>query len=393
MLSIYETSPAATNLEGDGAVVYSGPASGASQVESASTRGNAQKVAAPRGRRVSQSKVMLCLNQLAVMTQNGVEIADALRNVSANCADERLGKSLSQIHDAVSSGTSLSVAVDRFGVYFPITLAPMLSAAEATGEVPRTLSEACIRLRGEMQMRGAVIGALIYPVILISASFIVMTALVMGVLPQFSKVFASLGRPVPASTQLLLSFGEFCRSYWMIIAPVAVALLVAIILMRHHPILTRPFRRLFMYGPIIRGAYRPLIAGQNFRTLAAMLRGGVPVLQAVQMTRRTTKDPYWQALHLSVEENLIDGRMAATAFDDVDFLPSEAAQMVHTAERTGRLGEVLEQIGEFYEEEATRRIKRLIVALEPCVILSMGVVVAGVVMSVMLPLLEVSSIR
>lgn len=342
-------------------------------------------------RPVSSSKVLLTANQLAVMTQNGIEIAEALDSVATSCLDPRLKASMQRISEAVSGGSSLSAAVASYGVFFPPTLAPMLSAAEATGEVPQTLNKICARMRGEMQMRGTIVGAMIYPFILIGASLVVMSALIIGVLPQFSKVFVSIGKPIPPSTAALLSFGSFCRESWPLILIGLLGGGITLFMLRRSPIILRPIAKFLMYGPMIRGAYRPLQAGRNFRTLAAIIGGGVPLLQAVQLTRRTTRDLYWMDLLDSVEQDLIDGRRVNESFREADFLPPEAAQMVITAEKTGRVAEVLEDIGQFYEEEAARRIKRLITAFEPVIILCMGVVVAGIVMSVMLPLLDVST--
>ncbi len=341
---------------------------------------------------VSSTRVLLVLNQMAVMSQNGIEIVEALESVSENCPDPRLADSLDAIHTAVSSGQPFSSAVMTHGEYFPPTLAPMLAAAEATGKVPETLKRVCDRMRGEMAMRGQIVGALIYPIILLAAATTVMSALIVGVLPQFSKVFASMGKPVPVSTQYLLTLGEISRAYWMFLLPGCIAIVIGLVMLRRHSIVHRPWCQFLMYAPLIRDAYRPLAAGRNFRTLAAMVSGGVPLLQAVRLTRNTTHDVYWHRLWGQVEEMLIDGERASEAFFDVEFIPPEAAQMVATAERTGRVGEVLEDIGTFYEEDASRRIKRLVVALEPVIILVMGVIVAGVVMSVMLPLLDVSTI-
>ena len=342
---------------------------------------------------VSRSKVLLVLNQLAVMSQNGVEIAEALGNVTRHCNDKRLQQSLDLIYQSVSSGSTFSQAVASYGTYFPPTLAPMLSAAEATGEVPKTLGKACDRLRGELEMRGTILGAMIYPIILIAASVVVLTALVVGVLPQFSKVFVSMGREVPATTRVLMDFGNICRAYWMWIVPGIIGLLTVSFSYRNHRVIQKPIGKLLMYGPLIRNAYRPLVAGRNFRTIAAMVRGGVPLLQAVRLARRATADEYWQGLLDRVEANLIDGLPASSAMVNVDFLPPEAPQMMATGERTGRVGEVLEDIGAFYEAEGGRGIKRLVVAFEPVIILLMGVVVAAIVMSLMLPLLDVSTIQ
>ncbi len=342
---------------------------------------------------VSQSSVLLALNQLSVMSQNGVEIAEALENVAAHCRDSRLQWSLYKIHQCVSSGSTFSGAIGMYGEHFPNTLAPMIAAAEATGDVPQTLGNACQRLRGELEMRGAILSALIYPIILISASCVVMTALVLGVLPQFSKVFISMGRPIPPTTQFLLSFGDLSRQYWMLIVPVMIGMVAALLMLRNHRAIRLPIGRFLMFGPLIRDAYRPLIAGRNLRTTAAMVLGGVPLLQAIRLTRSTTSDVYWRSLLDRVESNLIDGLTASAAMADADFLPPEAAQMMATGERTGRVGEVLEDVGAFYEQEGARKIKRLVVAFEPLIILCMGVVVAFIVLSVMLPLLDISTIR
>lgn len=341
---------------------------------------------------VSSSRVLLTLNQLSVMSQNGIEIAEALESVAKNCTDPRLSESLHRIHGAVNEGQRLSAAVAIHGAYFPTTLAPMLAAAEATGEVPETLRTCCRRLREQLTMRGTIVGAMIYPVILVGASSIVMAALVLGVLPQFSKVFVSLGKPVPSYTQFLLSFGDLCRAYWPGMMIAIAALVVGAIWARRHPVVQLPIARFLMYGPLIRGAYRPLKAGRSLRMIAAMVQGGIPLLEAVRLTSKSNRDLYWQKLLNQIESNLIDGLPASSAMVGVDFIPTETVQLMETAERTGRIAEVLEDVGTFYEEEAQRRIKRLVTAMEPAIIVVMGVLVAGIVMSVMLPLLDVSTI-
>lgn len=343
-------------------------------------------------RRVSRGTVLLTLNQLAVMSQNGIEIAEALETIAHSCPNKRLAASLQRIHQAVNNGQSFSAAMAAYGAEFPATLAPMLAAAEATGDVPRTLGRICSRLRGELQLRGTVLGAMIYPVILVLASSVVMAALVLGVLPQFSRVFLSLGKPVPGSTQLLLDIGVFCQSHWLPLLVLVLGSLTALFAFRRHPWIQRPFNKFLMYGPLIRGAYRPLQTGRTFRTLASMIDGGVPLLQAVQLTRHTTSDLYWRHLLDRIEQELVDGATASGAMAGVDFIPLETPQMMSTAERTGRLAEVLENVGQFYEEDAGRNIKRLVVTLEPAIILVMGVMVAGVVMSLLLPLLDVTSV-
>ena len=341
---------------------------------------------------VPVGRVLLSLNQLAVMSQNGVEIADALLAVSRTCPDTRLQESLLRIHDAVSNGSSLSASVGLHGTYFPNTLAPMLAAAEATGDVPLALQKVCDRMREQMDLRGAIMGTMIYPFILIFASMVVLAALILGVLPQFKNVFESMGKEVPAYTQVLLDIGVFSRSHWPIITLVVLAIPIVLLLARRHPFVHRITASVLMHGPLISGAYRILSTGRTFRTIAAMVKGGIPMLDAVRLTRSTTTNAYWHDLLDQVEQNLIDGLPASAALASAEFLPPEASQMMHTGERTGRVAEVLEDVGTFYEQEGARKIKRLVTMLEPVIILCLGVLVAGIVLSVVLPMLDISTI-
>ena len=202
-----------------------------------------------------------------------------------------------------------------------------------------------------------------------------------------------MGHPVPPSTQFLLDVGAFGREYWIYLSLCFVVPPTLLLVFQRRPMVRAPLGKLMLYAPVLRDAYRPLAAGRHFRTIAAMVRGGVPLLQAIRLTRNTAVDPSWRQLLAKVESNLIDGTSASGALMTVDFLPSEAAQMMAAGERTGRVPEVLEDIGRFYEQESRRRIKRLVIAVEPMIILVMGMIVAGVVVSVVLPLLEVATIQ
>lgn len=341
----------------------------------------------------SRSAVLLTLNQLAIMTQNGVEIAEAIEMVSEQCSQERLAAALRGIHRSVASGNTLAGAISANNEFFPPSLPAILMSAEATGDIPAAISRVVQQMRSQLQMRATLIGALIYPVILVSASLTVLAALILGVLPQFQTVFDSLGRPIPTSTAYLLGAGDLCRDHFAILLAVLSSAMVGAWYFRHHPALVGPFYRILLHCPVIRSAYRPLATGRTFRMLASMILGGVPLLDSVRLTRSATLDPNWSGLLKDVEDALIEGRSPSEVLARASWLPPEAAQMMATGQRTGRIGEVLEDMGEFYEEEASRLIKRIIVAVEPAIILLMGFMVAGIVLSVLLPMLDVTSIR
>ncbi len=345
-----------------------------------------------RGKRIPTGRLLMVLNQLAVMTQNGIDLSEAVATAAKHARNPDLAERLDSIHQTVNSGGSFSAALQAQSDVLPPTLPAMIAAAESAGQVPQALGRICLLLRNELQLRGAITGALIYPIILVLVSFAVMLALLFGVLPQFGEVFGNLGRPMPASTEMLLAVGKWCRENMLGCGLAATGSAAILFAVRNHP-QVRVWRDwMLIYCPLIRHAYRPLACGRMFRLLGTMLAGGLPLLEAIRLTQRSLANGYLVGLLERVEQDVLAGETASRAFVEVDYLPAEAAQMVITAERTGRLAEVLTDCGQFYEEHGERVLRKLVHSLEPIIILVMGVLVAGVVLSIMLPLLDISSV-
>lgn len=345
-----------------------------------------------RARRIPTGRLLMVLNQLAVMTQNGIDLSEAVATAAKHARNPDLAARLNVIHQTVNSGGSFSAALQAQSAVLPPTLPAMIAAAESAGQVPQALGRICLLMRNELQLRGAVTGALIYPVILILVSFAVMLALLFGVLPQFGEVFGNLGRPMPASTEMLLATGKWCRENMLGCGLATVALAALAYALRNHPQVRRSRDWVLIYCPLVRNAYRPLACGRMFRLLGTMLGGGLPLLEAIRLTQRSLSNGYFVSLLEQVEQDVLAGEQASRALVEADYLPAEAAQMVMTAERTGRLAEVLTDCGQFYEEHGERILRKLVHSLEPVIILVMGVLVAGVVLSIMLPLLDISSV-
>ena len=217
---------------------------------------DSQEVPALRGR-VPATKVLMVLNQMAVMSQNGIDLAEAVETAAMHVQHAVLADQLARIHDAITSGQSFSNAVMLHGDCFPPTFSPMLAAAEATGNVPDALERMATMIRSDLKLRSSVVGALIYPIILVSASVAVMLALVFGILPRFAEVFVQLGRPSPPLTQFLLDIGTLCRDNILVCAGGAIGLLVLVAFGSRIPMFGRIRDHVLLHGPILRNAYRP----------------------------------------------------------------------------------------------------------------------------------------
>lgn len=248
-------------------------------------------------------------------------------------------------------------------------------------------------LRYQIRLGNTIRGIMTYPIILFSVALMVSCAMILFVLPQFATVFEDLERPVPPSTRILLDLSVFVRSYFMYIIPLAaLAVLGAIRGFRSDGfrlVFDRVVMRIRGLGPAIQS----LSAGRMFTLMGTMLQSGIPLLDAIGLCRTASGNRLLRNLFGTLEEDVLNGRGIAAGITAAECVPPGAGQMIATAERTGRLADVIQTVGEFYEEEGERQIKQAVRFLEPAIILSMGVFVSFIVMSVMLPLLDVTDVN
>ena len=341
--------------------------------------------------RIRKTDLLMATCQLAVMTKAKIDLAEALRNVSEHCPHAGLKKTLTTVYDDVVGGRSLSTALAKQSSVFGDSYVSSIAAAEASGTIAESLNRLTELLRNEIRLRGAVTGALMYPAALVGVAGLVIVALFMFVLPQFAEVFNDLGAPPPPATQLLLGISGALRGNLLIVAGALVGIGLAVRTMLAMPKTVEWWHAFQLNNPVLRKASRPLLIGQAFRRLATMLQTGVPLLDALKLSKKSVRNVLYQKLFVQMADEVEAGRGLSTTLSLAPFLPPGAAQMVRTAESSGKLGEVLETVGNFYEEEGERELKQVVKLLEPVIVVAMGAVVACVVAAVILPLLDVSS--
>jgi type II secretory pathway component PulF len=341
--------------------------------------------------RIRKGDVLMATCQLAVMTKARIDLAEALRNVSEHCPHAGLKKVLTAVYDDVVSGRSLSVALGKQSQVFGESYVSSIAAAEASGTIAESLHRLTELLRNEIRLRGSITGALTYPAALIGVAGLVIIALFTVVLPQFADVFNDLGAPPPASTQLLLSISAAVRGNVLVLTGALACIGLAARAVFRLPQTVEWWHRFQLNNAICRRASRPLLTGQTFRRLATMLQTGVPLLDALKLTKNSVRNVLFRRLFVQMADEVEAGRGLSTTLSLAPFLPPGAAQMVRTAESSGKLGEVLETVGNFYEEEGERELRQVVKLLEPVIVVVMGGIVACVVAAVILPLLDVSS--
>ncbi len=340
---------------------------------------------------VSKSDLLVVTTQLSIMCQSGVDLAAALGNVAKECRHAGLQRTLSAVSADVNSGVSPSIALGRHASTFGEAYVASIAAAEASGTLTAVLQRLCDSLKNEIRMRNAILSIIAYPVVLTAVAGIVISALVFFVLPQFSKVFQNMSRPAPPFTQLLLDSASLLRGQVHWVAAVVGVAAFGLFQFSRTEACRRYFDRLVLHAPLLRSATRSLLTGRTFRLLGTLLESGVPLLNALRLCRSAVKNRLFLEMFDNLDRDVTNGRGLSGEIARSEFVPPGAAQMVQTAERTGRLASVLQLIGQHYEEEGEQFIKSAMKVVEPAVIVLMGLVVGGIVMSVMLPLLDVTT--
>jgi type IV pilus assembly protein PilC len=342
-------------------------------------------------KRVGKSDLLMLTSQLSIMTQAGVDLAEALEGVGENCIHPTLKAVLAEIHNDVSSGAGISESLRKHVDVFGEAYVASIAAGEASGTLTDVLDRLVELLGHELKLQSSIKSVLAYPIVLSVVAFNVIGALVFFVLPQFGSVFEDMGKTPPIHTQILLDVSAFLRAHFL---KVGVTFSVFVLLLYKFWLADRAGKYwdgFVLNFRLARGATRSLYTGRTFRLLGTMLESGIPLLDGIRLCRASVKNRLYRELFDQLEDSVLNGRGIGTVLTATPFVPPGASQMVGTAERTGRIGPVMVTIGEFYENEGEQKVRDLTKLLEPLIIVVMGVVVSVVVLAVMLPLLDVST--
>jgi type II secretory pathway component PulF len=352
---------------------------------------NASPFASAKLSRVKTSDLIVALSQLSIMCQSGDDLAEALNTVANQCHVPRLQRVLLETYQDVSQGLKFSAALAKHPNVFNESMVAALAAGEQAGRIVDVLERTTRMMRKDQNLRSSMMGMLMYPAVLCAITSVVICSMLFFVLPQFATIFRDMDRAVPPLTNILLSLGSGLRENWIAIALVAGTVVVSGFSARKHPRVQRVLDHALLNALIIKSSIRALITGRVFRLLGTMLENGVPLLDSIRLCRKATRNSLFQDMFEKVEHEILQGEGMSQTLVDATFLPAGAAHMISTGERTGKLPAVLQSVGEYFEDEGERRLRTLVKMLEPAIIIGLGGVVAVVVLSIILPLLDVTT--
>ena len=372
----------------------SAPAKGSAAQRDADFSYDDEAPAAPvaRRNRVPKQEIADMTAQLAIMTQSGLDLSSALTSLANQCERPALAAVLQDINELVLSGNTLSESLKMYPDVFDGAYCATVAAAEASGRMAEVLKQLAAMQRSELRLRQSIKGLLTYPVLLTIIAGSVVGILIVFVLPRFADIFAQYEIALPFTTTALLQLSTEIKSRWWLWFPLIAAAIAGALAWRTTAQGRRTIDGVLLNMFTIRDVTRPLLIGRTCSLLGLLLNSGVPLLDALRLCKQAVANVVYKDLLADVADNVINGRGMGASLLDAEIIPISAREMLVTGERTGNLVEVSQLLGIYYEEEAENRMKQVVRLLEPLITVVMGVVVAIVVLSVMLPIFDLSSV-
>lgn len=339
---------------------------------------------------MSRGEIASLIRELATALQAGLPLVPALRTILKQGRSERQREMLTRIIGDVERGRSLAEAAESVGPPFSELLINMLRAGESAGRLPEVMVQAAELLDRDVKLRRSVLAATLYPMILLGLIVVAIIVVVTFIVPQVLKNIGSAGRGMvlPWPTQVVQGLAGFFAGYWWLVIP---AVLVGVMLLRK--VLADPPTRLkidrfLLKVPVLGRLLRDVAVARFTRTLGTLTEAGVPILQALKITKGTLGNKAMELVVDQVIEEVAGGKTIADPMEASGYFPPMLVQIVNLGERSGRLDELLAQAAKAFEERTEVSVKLFTTALPPVLVVIAASAVGFVVLAVILPLLQ-----
>jgi type II secretion system protein F len=343
-------------------------------------------------KRISNKDVMLFTQDLSSLLEAGLPVDRALSILIDVTEKERFKKSIRDILKIVQGGGYLSDALAKYPKVFSNFYVNMVKAGEVGGVLEDVLKRLGIFLETTQDLRDYIKSALVYPIFLVFVGGISIIILMTFVIPKFSIIFSGLGHAMPLSTRILLGSSDFLRSFWWGILGVIVLIYLLLNRFKNTVSGSLILDRYKLNLPVLGKLVRKIEVARFARTLGTLIRSGVPILKALDLTKDIVGNKVMAISLKQVHGRVKEGERLSKPLDDTGIFPSLAIQMITVGEETGRLEEMLIRVAENYEKVLKNTVKRLISFLEPAMILVMGLVVGFIVISMLMAIFSMNEL-
>jgi type IV pilus assembly protein PilC len=344
------------------------------------------------GERVKTRDIVVFTRQFATMIDAGLPIVQCLDILQAQATVKPMRKAIQQIKDDVEAGSSFNEALRKHPKLFDELYINMVAAGEVGGILDNIMNRLAVYMEKAARLKAKIKGAMIYPASIVTVAIAVTAILLIYVIPVFAELFSSFGQALPAPTQFVISLSNFTVRNLPFIGAIILGIVVFVMWLWRTEQGRLAIDGFLLRLPIFGDLFRKSAVARFTRTLGTLIASGVPILDALAITARTAGNRVVEKAVLATRISISEGKTIADPLTQSKVFPPMVCQMIAVGETTGALDAMLGKIAEFYEEEVDNAISNLTALMEPIVIVFLGVVIGGLVISMYLPIFQLGAV-
>ena len=346
----------------------------------------------PQRRSIASREFLVFNQELATLLKAGMPLVQSLDLLRKRVESPVFRAVLADVYERVRAGAALSDAFAAHPDLFPRVYMASLLAGERSGSLDSVLRRYVEYAKIIATVKRKTVSALVYPAILVTLALVLVAIIVLKVVPAFSDFYESFGAQLPLATQLILRLSNTLREQFVPIVVVLVAAVVAFVVWVKRPGQQARFDSMLLKLPILGPIAAKFGTSQMARTLATLLGGGLPLVNAIDIASQSIGNRYLAAQLDIVSNHVREGQSFASALEAQHSFPDVAVKMAEVGESTGALQDMLNTVADFYDEEISTNMERFVTLVEPVLLVVMGIVVAGLLLALYMPLFQLSSV-
>ena len=345
------------------------------------------------GRSIKQKDIAVFTRQLSTMMRAGVPLIQSFDIVARGSTNPKMTRLLTDIRSDVETGTSLSSAFRKHPMYFDALYCNLVEAGEAGGILETLLDRLAIYQEKTMAIKNKIKSALIYPVAVLVVAFVVLSVIMIFVIPAFEDVFKSFGADLPAPTLFVIALSKFFTSYWYLIFGIlGGGTYIFFESWKRSLKMQKAMDRLLLRVPVFGELVNKSSIARWTRTLSTMFAAGVPLVEALDSVGGASGNAVFLEATEQIQKDVSTGSALTTSMQTTGVFPTMVIQMCAIGEESGALDQMLGKAAEFYEDEVDEAVKGLSSLMEPFIIVILGVLIGGIVVSMYLPIFKLGQV-
>lgn len=363
-------------------ITESAGATGKSERRPALKRGGGQRI----------KKLAVFTRQLCVLFSSGTQIMEALGALERQAKPGPWHDTIADLRANVERGTSLSAAMEAHPEYFDPVYCSLVAAGESSGRLVEMLNHLAALKQKQLRIRNSVVGALIYPSMLVVLAVGIFTLLLAFVVPRFATLFDALDVPLPASTQALVSISGVFRSFWWAGLLLLIGVIIAMVAYLRTPNGKRFRDTTILNLPYIGNIAKSIATARIVCLLGVLLGGHVPILNALRLIRHAVGNICYAELVAKAEEQVAKGEPISLAFSDINLISPSVYEAIRSGEQSGQMDRLLLNVADFLDDDNEVIIRSLTTIIEPVVLVVMGILVGLIAISMFMPLFDLTAL-